>query len=309
MFEQKHPNGATGAVRDAGKVSGRQPVKVIVAQTAGFCKGVKSALELTFEAIRQRGENETICTFGPLIHNRQVLSKLEEEGVREENDIARCAGKKVVIRAHGVPPYLRNSLRQAGASILNATCKRVARVQAVIKGYARRGYHIVIVGDGDHAEVIGLMGYTDGLGTVISEPEDVERMPPEWRHVLLVAQTTQNEGIFEEIQKRFRHRYPEGVVKNTICGATQERQAEVRKLAAQVDAMVIVGGYHSGNTLRLAQVARDCGVPTYHVETEEELDAERMSAYSSVGVSAGASTPPWIIHSVARFLENLGAEE
>ncbi len=284
-------------------------MRVVVAKTAGFCKGVRKALEVTLEAIKNRKQDEEICTYGPLIHNKQVLSMLEEKGVHEENHIDRCENKKVVIRAHGIPPQERHALQRMHASILDATCTRVAKVHGVIKRHARRGYHTVIVGDADHAEVIGLMGYTDGRGVVIRDPEEVDALPAEWDKVLLVAQTTQNEKVFDEICERFLRRYPNGVVKNTICGSTHERQNEVRELCSRVDAMVIVGGYHSGNTVRLAEIAKECGVPTFHVETERELDRQEMARYRTVGVSAGASTPNWIIRDVVNCLESIKAED
>lgn len=280
-------------------------MKVIVARTAGFCRGVKAALEITLDAIQRREDGEKICTFGPLIHNRQVLAMLEEKGIREEHRIENCAGKKVVIRAHGIPPHERQLLHGLGAELLDATCKRVARVHAAIKRHARRGFHTVIVGDADHAEVIGLMGYTEGRGVVINRPEQVDDLLPGLEKVLLVAQTTQNEESFQEIRNRFLQRYPHGIVTNTICDSTQERQTEVRRISALVEAMVIVGGSHSGNTMRLAEVARECSVPTYHIETEADLSKEELSRYSCVGVSAGASTPNWIIWNVVRFLESI----
>ncbi len=283
-------------------------MKVIVAETAGFCKGVKKAMEVTMEAIQKRQDGERICTFGPLIHNRQVLAMLEQKGVHDEAQVADCANKKVIIRAHGIPPEQRQALRAVGATILNATCQRVAKVQAVIKWHARQGYQIVIVGDAEHAEVIGLMGYTAGSGTVISHPSQVEEFPADWDKVLLVTQTTQNEAIFQEIRERFLRRYTNAVVKNTICGSTHERQDEVRALTGKVDAMVIVGGFHSGNTIRLAEIARESGIPTYHVETENDLSAPEMGRYSTVGVSAGASTPHWMIRNVVRFLESVPGE-
>jgi (E)-4-hydroxy-3-methyl-but-2-enyl pyrophosphate reductase len=283
-------------------------MKVIVAETAGFCKGVKKAMEVTMEAIQKRQDGEEICTFGPLIHNRQVLAMLEQKGVRDESRLEGCAGKKVIIRAHGIPPEQRQALHAVGATILNATCQRVAKVQAVTKWHARQGYQIIIVGDAEHAEVIGLMGYTAGRGTVISQPSQVDELPEEWDKVLLVTQTTQNEAIFQEIRDRFLTRYPNAVIKNTICGSTHERQNEVRTLTGQVDAMVIVGGFHSGNTVRLAEIARESGIQTYHVETENDLSPSEMALYSTVGVSAGASTPHWMIRNVVRFLESISAE-
>ncbi len=278
-------------------------MKVVIAKTAGFCKGVRGAIEVTMNAIQQRQKGEDLCTFGPLIHNSQVLSMLAKKGVADESLIERCAGKKVVIRAHGIPPYSRQKLHEQGAILLDATCKRVAKVHAAIKRHARHGYNTIIVGDADHAEVIGLLGYTENRGAVINRAEQLDDFPPEWDKVLLVAQTTQNEEVFREIEEAFRKKYPNGIVKNTICDSTQERQAEVRQMCSKVEAMVIVGGHNSGNTLRLAEVAQDCRIPTFHVETQAELDPAVMGRYSCVGVSAGASTPNWIIRDVVDFLE------
>lgn len=284
-------------------------MKVLVAKTAGFCKGVRDALEVTLGAIQNQEDGERICTFGPLIHNRQVLAMLETKGIREENEIENCAGKKVVIRAHGIPAQTRQTLHKLGATLLDATCKRVAKVHAAIKMHARRGFYTVIVGDADHAEVIGLLGYTEGRGVVINRVEQLDDLPKDWENVLLVAQTTQNEEVFQEIQEQFLKRYPKGKVKNTICDSTHERQTEVREMCGRVDAMIIVGGSHSGNTLRLAQVARECAIPTYHIETEAELNSQELARYSCVGVSAGASTPNWIIRNVVRFLESIRPEQ
>jgi len=283
-------------------------MKVVIARTAGFCKGVRDAIEITMNAIQRREKGEDICTFGPLIHNRQVLTMLGKKGVVDEDRIERCARKKVVIRAHGIPPDSRQKLHEQGATLLDATCKRVARVHAAIKRHARHGYHTIIVGDADHAEVIGLLGYTESRGVVINRPEQIDELPPHWDKVLLVAQTTQNEEVFREIEEAFLKKYSDGIVKNTICDSTQERQAEVRQMCSKVQAMVIVGGLNSGNTLRLAEVARDCNIPTFHVEKESELDALAMARYACVGVSAGASTPNWIIRDVVEFLEAITPE-
>jgi 4-hydroxy-3-methylbut-2-enyl diphosphate reductase len=283
-------------------------MKVIIARTAGFCKGVRDAIEITMNAIQHREKGEDICTFGPLIHNRQVLAMLGKKGVVDENLIENCAGKKVVIRAHGIPPDSRQKLHEQGANLLDATCKRVAKVHAAIKRHARHGYNTIIVGDADHAEVIGLLGYTENRGVVINRPEQIKELPSHWRDVLLVAQTTQNEEVFRAIEEAFLKKYPCGIVKNTICDSTQERQAEVRQLCSQVDAVVIVGGLHSGNTLRLAEVARESEIPTFHAETEADLDPQVMARFSRVGISAGASTPNWIIRDVVEFLEAITPE-
>lgn len=282
-------------------------MKVIVAETAGFCQGVRTALEMTLEAARSR-QREPLCTFGPLIHNRQVLAMLKERGVEEAATVEDCRNRWVIIRAHGIPPDQRRRLKDVSRGLIDATCKRVARVQAIIRKHARKGFHTVIVGDADHAEVIGLMGYTEGRGVVVQTPQEMDRLPSDWPSVLLVAQTTQNQEVFRQVEARFREKFPHGLVQNTICGATRERQSEVRRLCAHVDAMVIVGGTHSGNTIRLAETARECGVPTYHVETEKDLDPDEMARFHTVGVSAGASTPNWMIRNVVRFLEGIEPE-
>ena len=208
----------------------------------------------------------------------------------------------------GFLPIPARKLHGQRSTLLDATCKRVARVHAAIKRHARRGYYTIIVGDADHAEVIGLLGYTEGRGVVINRPEQVDELPANWENVLLVAQTTQNEEVFRDIESVFLRKYPTGIVKNTICDSTQERQAEVRELSSKVEAIVIVGGLHSGNTIRLAEVARDCHLPTFHIETEADLDSETMARYSCIGISAGASTPNWIIRNIVDYLEAIRPE-
>ncbi len=280
-------------------------MKVVVAKTAGFCNGVKYALEMLLRVLREKKSGEVVCTYGPLIHNNHVLRMLRERGVEEIDKPEEAAGKIVVIRAHGVPPQTRKILYENAVKVINATCKRVARVQAVIKQHAKKGYHTVIVGDEDHAEVIGLKGYAGENGIVIQSAKDIVLLPDSWKKVLLVAQTTQNEEIFDRISKEFLKKYPQGIVKRTICAATKERQNEVKELAKEVDAMVIVGGFHSGNTVRLTEVSRSTGTPTYHVETEKELPFDEISKYKLIGVSAGASTPQWMIHNVVQALSEL----
>lgn len=275
-------------------------MKVKLAKTAGFCMGVHRAMDMVLTEAN-RGEGP-IFTFGPLIHNRQVMELLESKGVRAVDEIAALAGGTVVIRAHGIPPKQRRELRATGLRIIDATCPRVAKVQSIIRSHARKGYTAVIVGDRDHPEVIGLTGYGDGRVHVINRPWEVSRLPV-MDKVILVAQTTQDERNYREIAGAIRTRFPEALVFDTICDATQNRQEEVKTLARQVDGMVVVGGYHSGNTQRLAQISEGAGVATFHVETDEELNLKRLSAMEVVGVTAGASTPNWMIKKVVQRIE------
>jgi len=276
-------------------------MKVVLAKTAGFCMGVKRALELVLKAIR---ENHTrIYTYGPLIHNPQVLELLKERGIKVLKEGEAPPAGLVVIRAHGIPPRERQQLEKAGARIIDATCPRVARVQAIIRRWAREGYATVIVGDADHPEVRGLLGHAQGLGLVVNSPQEVAALP-ELEKVIVVAQTTQNEGHFKDLVAQIRARFPQAKVFHTICDATASRQGEIQELARQVEALVVVGGRNSGNTQRLVEMSRATGVPTFHVETEAELDLAAMSRYRVVGVTAGASTPHWLIANVVTTLKH-----
>lgn len=276
-------------------------MKVILAKTAGFCMGVKRAMELVLKAIHSKPGK--IYTYGPLIHNPQVLALLQERGIGILRQQTPEPNAVVVIRAHGIPPQEREQLIAAGCQIIDATCPRVAKVQAIIRRWAQQGYHTVIVGDADHPEVLGLMGYTEGRGHVVATAADVAALPPLDR-VIVVAQTTQSEAVFQQRVAEIKARFPECQVYNTICDATAKRQEEVQQLAPRVDAMVVVGGRESGNTQRLVEIARATGVPTYHVETEQELDLDELCRYQTIGVTAGASTPHWLISNVVSLLKH-----
>jgi 4-hydroxy-3-methylbut-2-enyl diphosphate reductase len=276
-------------------------MKVILASTAGFCMGVKRALELVLKAINE--DQKEIYTYGPLIHNPQVLDLLKERGISVLKAGETASQGLVVIRAHGVPPQEREQLEEAGAHIIDATCPRVARVQAIIRRWARQDYATLIVGDADHPEVRGLLGHTREQGHVVSALGDVATLP-DYQDVIVVAQTTQSEAHFDLLVGEIKKRFPQARIFNTICDATASRQAEVQELARQVQAMVVVGGRNSGNTQRLVEISQATGVPTFHVETEQELDLTEMNRYQVVGVTAGASTPHWLISNVVNTLKH-----
>ena len=219
------------------------------------------------EANKNKGP---LFTFGPLIHNEQVLGLLEKKGIRSIEDPKDLREGSIVIRAHGIPPLQLENIKNSGLRVINATCPRVARVQAIIRYNTKKGRQAVIVGDRDHAEVIGLVGYSETNAYVIQDPGDVEALPHGERF-FVVAQTTQNLKNFLAVVEQLEKRFQDILVFNTICEATSNRQKEVRTLSKEVDGVVVVGGFHSGNTLRLAQIARESGRPTYHVETEADI--------------------------------------
>jgi 4-hydroxy-3-methylbut-2-enyl diphosphate reductase len=277
-------------------------VKVRQAKTAGFCMGVRRALEKVLgEAYKEPGP---IFTYGPLIHNEQVMNLLASKGVEVAKDISALKQGTIIIRAHGIPPQDRKLLKNSGLRIIDATCPRVARVQALIRYHTHKGYLAVIVGEPDHPEVIGLKGHGNGKAFVISTSEEVSLLP-EADKILVVAQTTQEKQTYDRIVEAVKKRYPQALVFNTICGATEKRQDEVRALATHVDGIVVVGGFHSGNTRRLAQVASSTGLPVFHVETDKQLDREKLSAMEIIGVTAGASTPNWMINKVVQKIESI----
>jgi len=279
-------------------------MKLTLAKTAGFCMGVRRAVDLVLDA-SNRAEG-SVYTYGPLIHNSQVLEILKNKGISILNNIPEIGNGTVLIRAHGVPPSEKKQLVTAGFSVIDATCPRVIKVQTIIHKYAKSGYDTIILGDEDHAEIKGLMGYTQGKGHVVQNIEALKELP-EYSHAIMVAQTTQNFDFFSKAAAFIESSHPHYMVFNTICDSTSKRQSEVKDIAIDSDAVVIVGGKNSGNTQRLTQIVQQQGIPAYHIETEEELNEKEFSACQHVGITAGASTPNWIINRVCHRLEALSS--
>lgn len=264
--------------------------------------GVRRAMEIVLAEVNKG--TTPLYTYGPLIHNKEVLVLLAAKGVKGVDDVTGLTEGTIVIRAHGISPEERNCIKATGLRIKDATCPRVAQVQAIIGTHSRRGYHAIIVGDKDHPEVKGLLGYAAGRGYAVNTALEVEQLP-HMDKVVVVAQTTQSEGAFREVVAAIRRRFRDPLVFDTICEATSRRQREALELAFQVNGMVVVGGLESGNTRRLVEVCRSTGVPTFHVETEEEIPRQELEGMGVVGVTAGASTPNWLIRSVVRGIEEI----
>jgi len=276
-------------------------VKVKLAKSAGFCWGVRRTMNIAMDAADNA--DGAVHTFGPLIHNPQVVDLLASKGmtvVKEFDELQ--AGSTLIIRAHGIPPETRQELKSRGVKLRDGTCPLVAKVHAHIKKYLGLGYSLVILGHRDHPEVIGHLGYARDRGVVISSAEEVDTLPP-MAKVCLVSQTTANEIKFHEVAERLKAKYDDCVVVNTICDDTHTRQEEVLQVAETVDAMVVVGGKGSSNTQRLVELSKSKGIPAFHVETADELDLGQLTEYETVGVTAGASTPNWIIQQVVERLE------
>jgi 4-hydroxy-3-methylbut-2-enyl diphosphate reductase len=280
-------------------------MKILIAKTSGFCMGVRRAVEMVLDAPEQHAN--PIFTYGPLIHNPQVLSLLQSKDITILDEIPDQGSGTVLIRAHGVPPTTKQGLKEANFRVIDATCPRVIKVQTIIRKHAKKNYAAIIIGDKDHPEVIGLLGYARQKGHVIGTMEELEALPA-FENAIIVAQTTQNTQFFDAVKNWTAANHPHYKIYNTICDSTARRQAEVKRLAETVDAVIVVGGRNSGNTRRLTEIARETGKPAYHIESETDLktiDLEVLSSARHIGITAGASTPNWIIKKVYRALEAL----
>lgn len=280
-------------------------MEVELARHSGFCYGVKEALKLATEAAREEGPT---YTYGPLIHNPQEIDRLRREyGVRAVETFDQLRGGTVVIRAHGVPPEDYQAAADRGLRVVDATCRFVVDVQRAAAEFARKGYDLFIVGEADHPEVRGIVGHVraacpEAVLHVADSLEEILSHQP--TRAAIVFQTTQAFSKFKRIDHYIKeHRLP-WKIKNTICGATKSNQYAADELARRVDRMVVVGGKNSGNTHRLAAICRQYA-PTLHIETAAELESAWFNGVEKVGVTAGASTPEWIVKEVVEAIRKL----
>lgn len=278
--------------------------KIKVVESAGFCFGVRKALDRLIEIRNKTGA--PVRTLGPLIHNEQVLEALKNRDVHELQKDENVAGTHVIIRAHGVTPEIRKQLMEQQARVCDATCPKVGQVQAIVKKYAQKKCPVIIIGDRGHAEVEGLLGYCGDCGIVVTGPGEAEKLV-EGDEVCVVAQTTQDPLVFQQTLEIIKQKFLSCHEFNTICDATSERQAETRKLAEESDIMVVVGGKNSANTRRLADIAeKNCR--TTMVQSADDLDPESFTGVHRVGITAGASTPAWVIREIVEKIRLLGWE-
>lgn len=282
----------------------REDKDIIIAKSAGFCPGVKRAIECVLELEKQG--LKPIYTIGPLIHNKQVTNSLEAKGIKAIENLSQATDKNgvLVIRAHGITPAFQKEIMNFGMKVVDATCLLVKKVHNVIEEYARQGYETIIVGDGEHAEVIGLMGYTQGKGRVIGSIEEAKNLPY-FEKVNVVSQTTQKEAVFLEIANIIKQKAKICNISNTICHPTKQRQTETTQCAKDADLVVVVGGHHSANTARLAKLCSDLCKNVIHVETSDEIDTQKIINSKKIFITAGASTPIWLVEEIAKYIKQL----
>lgn len=279
-------------------------MRVSVARRSGFCFGVKRAVDIAFDvAEKKRGG---VYTIGPIIHNPQVIEKLREAGVTPVRGISDLKGKKVkavIIRTHGVALQISERLSREGYEIIDTTCPFVKKAQHYAKLLRDEGYQVIILGDREHPEVKGLMSYAGRGAVVVRGSRDLEKVGP---RVGIVVQTTQQVEALKELLSAVVEKAKDIKVYNTICNSTALRLKEAETMSRAVDAMVVVGGRNSANTTQLANRCRALSVPTYHIETPSDIKPEWFASARKIGVTAGASTPDWIIKDVQRRIKDIG---
>ena len=279
-------------------------MQVLLAEEFGFCFGVERAVEMVEGAL---DEGARVRTLGPLIHNTQEIQRLEAEGVRTINaPVEVSEGETAVIRAHGVTPEVQRELEERAERVIDATCPFVTKVQKLAERAAAEGRDVVVVGNPDHPEMIGVRGYAPERAHVVRDASEVAALPP-LHAPLVVSQTTLKLSTFLEAAEAVRSKADsEPQVVNTICSATRDRQDAARALAGHVDAFYVIGGRHSSNSLKLLSVCKEQCEKSFLIETTDEINAEDLRGAERVGITAGASTPNWLIEQVVARLREIG---
>lgn len=280
-------------------------MRVVLAKSAGFCFGVRRAVDTVYEKLSC---GEPIYTYGPIIHNEEVVDDLARRGVEVVGSVGELEGRErgtVVIRAHGAERGVAEAIEALGFSVEDAACPFVKKIHRIVERYSAEGCQVVIVGDGSHPEVRGIKSWAVGQpAAVVSTPGEAESFEPEpLRKVCVVSQTTFQQGKFQEIVDIIAKKAYDIIVLNTICNATEERQAEARDIARRVDAMIVIGGRNSSNTQKLFKICQKECNNTYYIQTSKDLNMSLLRSVDSVGITAGASTPKKIIEEVQKLCQ------
>mgnify|MGYP001852261238 FL=1 len=275
-------------------------MKVIKAKTAGFCFGVKRAVDTVYEQVDTC--SGPIYTYGPIIHNEEVVKDMESKGVvvlRTEEELDDISGGTVIIRSHGVEKRIYDKLEAKGIRIVDATCPFVKKIHNIVQKESASGKYILIIGSPDHPEVIGIRGWSGEHAAVVQNADDIENIDfSKNRKICVVSQTTFNYNKFKDLVEIIKKKSYDIIVLNTICNATKERQTEAESIAESVDAMIVIGDKHSSNTQKLFEICHRACNNTYYIQTLDDLDLNQLGSVETVGITAGASTPNNIIEEV-----------
>ena len=275
-------------------------MEVIVAKTAGFCFGVKRAVEQVYEQIAKA--EKPVYTYGPIIHNEFVVKDLEKKGVcvlNTEEELSALTDGIVVIRSHGVGKHIYDLLEAHHITVVDATCPFVKKIHRIVEKQTAEGRRVIIIGSPEHPEVQGIRGWGNDTTLVVEKPEQIDDLLLSKEEKLcIVSQTTFNYKKFQDLVEKFEKKGYDILVLNTICNATQERQVEARRIASEVEAMIVIGGKHSSNTQKLYEICQKECKNTYFIQSLGDFNPECVNSVRSVGITAGASTPNQIIEEV-----------
>ena len=278
-------------------------MEVNVAKTAGFCFVVKRAVDQVYEQT-EKENGKKIYTYGPIIHNEEVVKDLRSRGVEvihSEEELAALTEGIVIIRSHGVPKRIYDLLEERKLQYVDATCPFVKKIHNIVKKASEEGSHVIIIGNPEHPEVQGIMGWSLLPVTVIQDAEEAEQLSlPEEQKICIVSQTTFNYNKFKDLVEIISKKRYDISVLNTICNATKERQTEAKSIAKGVDAMIVIGDKHSSNTQKLFEICKKACNNTYYIQTLDDLDMNQLRSVETVGITAGASTPNKIIEEVQK---------
>lgn len=276
-------------------------MKVQVAEKWGFCFGVERALETAQKAVKEDG---CVCSLGPMIHNQQVVERLREQGLDVIDTMDQADGRTVVIRSHGVPPETLARAEELGLKVVDGTCVLVKRAQEIVGKLATEGYQVVMIGDANHPEVRGVIGYAPNV-IVVDTDEQIDSLPRRGKLGVVAQTTLRPEHVGEVVAKIIARSFSEVRVINTLCLEVVRRQQSAIELARKVDVMFVLGGLHSANTCELAELCRQQDVPTYHLEGTHQFSNDMIAGHTRAGVTAGASTPEWVVNDFVTMLESL----
>jgi 4-hydroxy-3-methylbut-2-enyl diphosphate reductase len=268
-------------------------MEIIVAKNSGLCYGVRRALNIAGETRKKKAGR--VFTLGDLIHNPQVIADLERQRIHSINDLDGLNEATVIIRSHGVSPDIYKSLSQKNIEIVDATCPIVKKIQKLVELLAKNREEIIIVGNREHPEIKGLIGFSQGKGIIVENEDQVKSLVSRKRRAVL-AQSTQDIYLFEKIVAALIEKTKELQVYNTICRSTQTRQKSTSELASCVDTLFIVGGKNSSNTNKLYQISKRILPNTHFIESADQIKPEMLKGAKKIGLSGGASTPPKAIH-------------
>ena len=281
-------------------------MKVIIASIAGFCFGVKRAMDITINELED--SNENIYSLGPLIHNTQAVSKLENMGLNTIESFDNIDNGRIIIRSHGIPKSTREDILNKGLNLVDCTCSYVISVHKKVEDYSIKGYDIIIVGDSNHPEVMGINGWCDNKAYIVGTKEDAYNLPI-MDKVCVVSQTTNTLAKFEQLSEIIKTKANIVNIFNTICNATKSRQESAEELSKKVDAMIVIGGKKSSNTMKLVEISKKYCSNVFHIETIEDLSLQNMHRFNTIGITAGASTPDWIIKEAVEAMDSFNKDE